>query len=477
MSLEPRKRPAGAKGDTFSRRKERPDGTLKPKEVTGPWSWDGPSRTFRNAATSEEVRLSARVNMGHAANSWYRFDYAHAGDGAAYPLLVEVKRIAPEPYRGIGQWVEVARASAVEYEERAAFAKDEFPVWRIDHDRSLLLWQAETGAGDVLPPYGLWRRADIAMIAAALTLPPVAILGPAPEMVIVNGGWLNGEWRPHVYRRATYSWHRASGADKYALGPDGKIRPGHGAQQFYPEAQAWRLPLHAACPRWSRTELKVRFEHQVPPDTVETVAAMREERTGEVIYPVHWRSFDPLTGKESWQRDLAYAGYGLVLKDAVDFRYRPAEQVLVDPINISQDFALSDFVHTITTPARARFFEFYDLDLARTLLPDLKVSQNLLQAEARAAPEDLIEWRELRKGSIGSYRLSLVLHEAFLHALPFATGFDAGAPVRTATLGERATFDFKSGETGCQWLYETTLRLSLRLPSDGDGPGWEEWFD
>ena len=468
------KTPAG-RAALFTKRKERPDGTPKPKEVPYWWTFDAGARTFRHLGTGEEIRLIARVNMHGAIHPWYRFDYVHEGDRAFYPLLVEAKLAAPEPYRGIGQWVDVVPASAVEYEDRAPLGRTLFDVWRVDHDLSLELWRTETGARGALPPYGLWRRADMAIVAAALCLPPVAPLGSPPDMVLLNGGWLNGEWRSDYYRRATYSWHRASGADKYGLTPEGAIKPGHGAGQFFPLEQAWRLPLLTECPRWSRTEITVKYEDPNQ-DSMERVAAMREERTGELIYATSWKSADPLTGKERWQRDLHYAGFGLLLRDMVDFRYRPAEQVLIDPINISADFSPCDFVHVVTTPARPGFFEFYDVDFARTLLPDLKVSPNILHPEARIDPADLVDWRELRRSSIGSYRLSLVLHEAMLHALPFSTGFDLGASSRTLTLGERAVLDFKSGETGCSWLYETTVRLHQRLASDGEGTGWEGLF-
>ena len=92
-------------------------------------------------------------------------------------------------------------------------------------------------------------------------------------------------------------------------------------------------------------------------------------------------------------------------------------------------------------------------------------------------PGDVDTWLAIRNQPVGTYRWCLTLHEALMHALPDSPGFDLGASARKTVLGERATFDLKSGETGCSWLYETTIRCRLRLASDGDGPGWEPLFD
>jgi hypothetical protein len=463
---------------SFSRRLQPPD-PLQAPEVPYWWTWDAPGERYMHRATGEQVRYMGPVHVADASGAWpwHRFDYVHEVDGAWYPLLVEIRIGAPEPYNGISQWIDWTKAGPLEYEDRHPFGKEHFQLWRVDHDRSMALWRQTTGQPDALPPYGLWRRADLAMIASALTLPPPEGHLPPPEMVMLNGGWLNGEWRSALYRRSTYSWHRASGADKNPVGPDGKMQKGHGARIFYPLSQASLLPLHADCPVWTRGEMQVLWQDPRVPDTAPTVACMRNERTGELLYVTCWKSEDPITGKKAYGVDLHYVGYGLIVRDTTDFRYRPAEQVLTDLINVSQDFSPCDFVQSVTTPARARLFQFYDVDLARTLIPDLKVSENLLAGDVACDPEDIVDWRELRGKAIGSWRLGLVLQEALAHALPFSAGFDLGASVRRQTLGERASFDFRSGETGCSWLYETSMRLEKRLASDGDGPGWELLFD
>ena len=110
-------------------------------------------------------------------------------------------------------------------------------------------------------------------------------------------------------------------------------------------------------------------------------------------------------------------------------------------------------------------------------MPGVKVSAHQLSAGAAHAAGDLAHWRAIRNQPFGSYRWCFTLHEALMHGLPFSPGFDLGAPARQTVLGERATFDFKSGETGCSWLYEMTMRLALRLPSDGETAGWEAMFD
>ena len=465
---------------TFSRRLKPPDPAVRPPPESGYWwTFDAASKTFRHRVFGDEIRY---IGPTHVADTdsiwpWFRFDYVDEAEGAWYPLLVQSKTGQPEPYKGISQWIDWERAGLVEYEERHAFPKSTFRFWRVDHDRSLAIWRQEMGLTAELPPYGLWRRADLAILSAGLHLAPVPLIGSAPEMIALNGGWLNGEWRSHYYRRATYSWHRAAGADKCAYTPDGKIKPDHNRTQFFPLEQAWRPPLFASCPRWSPAEIQVTWQEPHQNDQVRVMTAMREERTGELIYASSWHSRDPLTTKEAWALDLHYAGFGVILRDMTDFRYRPAELVLADPINVSQDFSICDYVHTIAAPSRAKFMSYYDLDLARTLLPDLQVAPHQLNGQVAHGPGDLAEWRAVRNQPVGSYRWCFTLHEALTHALPYSPGFDLGASARKSLLGERATFDYKTAETGCSWLYETTMRMALQLPSDAGGPGWTALFD
>ena len=464
----------------FSRRLKAPDPTKRPVVENGFWwTFDAATKVFRHRIFGEEIRYIGPVTVDGASGvwPWFRFDYVSEAEGAWYPLLVQVKTAQPEPYGGINQWIDWERAGLVEYEERHAFPKSSFRFWRVDHDRSLTLWQEDCGFADELPPYGLWRRADLAIISAALCLPPVALIGSAPEMVALNGGWLNGEWRSGFYRRATYSWHRASGADKCAFTPAGKMRPEAIRDQFFPDLQAARIPIYSSCPTWRPGEIQVFWQEPRQNDQVRVVACMQEQRTGELLYASSWHSVDPVTTKESWALDLHYSGFGIVVRDMTDFRYRPAELVLADPINISQDFSMCDYVHSIAAPSRPKFVSVFDLDLAKSLIPDLKVSAHQLGAEAVHGAEDIAPWRTIRNKPFGSYRWCFALHEALMHGLPFSPGFDLGASVRKSILGQRATFDIKSGEIGCSWLYETTMRLELRLPSDGEGPGWEPLFD
>jgi hypothetical protein len=464
---------------TFSRREKPPE--IRRPELERPywWRYEAADKTFRHRATGEELRFVGSLpgEEGTTIWPWYRFDYVHTAEDVAYPLVVQWREGRPEPANGIAQWVDWERAGAVEYEERAPFGRSSFPMWVVDHDRSLALWRRETAAADALPTYGLWRRADLAAIGCGLCVPFAAPTGHHADMVLLKGGWLNGAWRSGFYRRSTWSWNRASGADKAIIDSFGRLKPGAGNTCFFAPNEAFLLPLNASCPVWRASEMKVLWQDPRMDDTAQTVTCMREERTGEVLYVTSWRSFDPLTSKEQYAVDLHYAGYGILARDIADFRHRAAENVLAEPIHISHDFAPGDFVQIVTTPARARFFEVYDIDLARTLIPDLKVSDNMLHAQAPRVPDAIVDWREVRNKPFGSHRLSFTLHEALMHALPFSTGFDLGASTRKATLGERTTFDFRSGETGCSWLYEQSMRLAPRLPSDGDGPGWTQMMD
>lgn len=465
----------------FSRRLKAPDPNLiKAAADYGYWwTYDPAAKTYRHRAFTEEVRFVGPAAVADSTSvwPWFRFDYVSEAEGAWYPLLVQVKTGQPEPYKGISQWIDWERAGLVEYEDRHAYPKSTFRFWRVDHDRSLALWREASGFTDELPPYGLWRRADLAIISAALCLPPASPIGTSPEMVALNGGWLNGAWHSDFFRRATYSWHRASGADKCAFTPAGKMKPDNIRNQFFPIEQATRIPILASCPVWTPGEIQVLWQEPRQNDQVRVVACMREQRTGELLYASSWHSVDPVTTKEAWALDLHYAGYGIVLRDMTDFRYRPAEEVLADPINISQDFGMCDFVHSVGTPTRAKFVSVFDIDLAKSMIPDLKVAAHQIGPETAHGPGDIEPWKALRNKPFGAHRWCFTVHEALMHALPFSPGFDLGAPVRKAHLGERATFDFKSAETGCSWLYETTLRLKLQLPSDGDGPGWEPLFD
>lgn len=461
----------------FSRRAERPDPELRRNEVPYWWTFDAAAKRYRHRTSGEEIRLIGLADSVDASGPWpwLRFEYGHPDEKAWYPLLVEIKRGEPEPQRGIAQWVDVIKAAPFEYEDRHQFPRSDFVFWRVDHDRSLELWRRETGQPDAYPTYGLWRRADLAVIAAALCLPPAEGMPPA-DMVLLNGGWLNGQWRSEFYRRSAYSWHRASGAGNYPVLPGGTLKIGHGAQQFYAIAQYQPLPLEAPCPVWAKGETRALWQEPKENDVLRLLPCMMEQSTGEQLYMSNWRSHDPISGKEAWQRDLHYLGYGLLQRDICDFRHRPAEQVLADPININLDFSLCDFVHCVTTPARARYFEFYDVEDAKLLLPDLKVAPHMLQEGATCDPTDILDWREVRNRWFGAYLQSFILHEALMHGLPFSSGFDAGAPYKKQDLGERASFEFRTGETGSCWLYETTMRLRLRLPSDGSGPGWERLF-
>jgi hypothetical protein len=464
----------------FSRRLKAPDPTQRPVTDYGYWwTFDAATKIFRHRVFGEEIRFVGPAVVADASSiwPWFRFDYVSEAEGAWYPLLVQFKTGQPEPYKGISQWIDWERAGLVEYEERHAFPKSTFRFWRVDHDRSLSLWRELSGFADELPPYGLWRRADLAILSAALCLPQANLMGSAPEMVALNGGWLNGEWQSSLYRRATYSWHRASGADKCAFTPDGRMKPDHIRTQFFPQDQAWRIPLFAECPRWAPAEIEVTWQEPRMKDQIRQVACMQEERTGELLYATSWHSVDPVTTKQAWALDLHYAGHGVMIRDMTDFRYRAAEQVLADPINVSQDFSICDYVHTIAAPSRSKFVSFFDLDLAKTMLPGLKVSAHQVSPGMAVGRGDVTDWRQVRNQPFGSYRWCFTLHEALMHGLPFSPGFDLGASARQNVLGERATFDFKTGETGCSWLYEMTMRLALRLPSDGEGAGWEPMFD
>lgn len=156
------------------------------------WRYEPAERAMIHRASGEKVIFRGQTSVENGAGppvaDWARFDYEYERE--SYPLLIEVRRVRypntmPDryvraPYNGVSE------------------PYSNLLVWRLDHIRSGALWARESTSQ---VPYALWRRADRAMIDAALLWPREYGVLPPPDEVAVNGGWLNGSWTPDFYRR------------------------------------------------------------------------------------------------------------------------------------------------------------------------------------------------------------------------------------------------------------------------------------
>ena len=217
------------------------------------WRYDAEQQAFCHVVSDEKLILRGPATVqGAGAWPWYRLDYQCQSDGAFYPLLVEVKHIEPGP----------SRAGAVYASKQ--WTKKFFDVWRVDHDRSLGLWRAETGQTG-LPPYGLWRRADLAIGWAALCFPDDLQGMPRAEMLGVNGGWLNGKWRSGFFRRTYFPWQMVGSGIPVPEHSGGPTITGDRARfEGCLELPYWLMPLDEPCPEFEET-IRPSLEINEPP--------------------------------------------------------------------------------------------------------------------------------------------------------------------------------------------------------------------
>ncbi len=78
------------------------------------------------------------------------------------------------------------------------FAPNQGNTWTIDHRASAARWRAESGLR--WPPYGLWRRVELAVSDALLCWPECDATGPLPWKFVSLGGWFNGQWSRRIVR-------------------------------------------------------------------------------------------------------------------------------------------------------------------------------------------------------------------------------------------------------------------------------------
>lgn len=143
------------------------------------WFIDQERAALVNPSTKQCVRWVAKeiddVELGLCATphrSWMQFEYEDPE--CIYPILVEWRNNPQTPGKSI--------------------------TWRIDHVRSGRLWARQNPGKAEFPPYGLWRRADIAVSDALSCWPSMGATGPAPHAIWINGGWFNGKPTDKFYR-------------------------------------------------------------------------------------------------------------------------------------------------------------------------------------------------------------------------------------------------------------------------------------
>ena len=71
-------------------------------------------------------------------------------------------------------------------------------TWTIDHRDSAARWRADSGLR--WPPYGQWRRVELAVSDALLCWPQCEATGPVPWKIVSLGGWFNGQWSRRIVR-------------------------------------------------------------------------------------------------------------------------------------------------------------------------------------------------------------------------------------------------------------------------------------
>ena len=92
------------------------------------------------------------------------------------------------------------------------FVPREGNTWTIDHRDSAARWRAESGLR--WPPYGLWRRVELAVSDALLCWPHCEATGPLPWKIVSLGGWFNGQWSRRIVRSRTRADDAAFEADE-----------------------------------------------------------------------------------------------------------------------------------------------------------------------------------------------------------------------------------------------------------------------
>ena len=130
----------------------------------GWWSFDEESRSIRNAASNQCVRLVETETEAawHSSDWWFQYTDAEV----EYPIFVR-RRLSLAGGHG---------------------------TWEIDHERSAEKWRARVNGNLPHPSFGLWRRVNDAVVDALFCWRELdrMMLNVA---IRSGGGWWNGNWR------------------------------------------------------------------------------------------------------------------------------------------------------------------------------------------------------------------------------------------------------------------------------------------
>lgn len=400
---------------------------------------------FTHRASGEQIAYLGSLGTP----DWHRFDYRH--EGATYPLAVQMKRVWwPNPDAG--------QRLPPRYDERSP-AELALHVWRVDHCRSANLWRNEVKQNVELgsePPYWLWRRADQAIIDAALLWPRGHPSGlRAASDVAVNGGWLNGSWSDRFFRllRRCRERYLCSHIAIPRMKPATSIR-----QQGLPLPD-YRIPGgEIAPPRWVCT-LESAFDlHGHRPyrralmtNPVDDAAVVVSSGSIQQVERLPWPVLVVLRDKIAWATRVQAHGRG---SDPEILLPRAAEwTVLIDHYcSITHD--ATDSKPTITAWLGKPVAAFDGI--GRATLPSYDPT--------------------VIRHPLSSYQSWRFLYDCFLNALPFCPGFeeeDFGSDMIHGDVGQLTVVGGFVG--GIQGL-TTELRLNVELPSDTENTAWTKFF-
>jgi hypothetical protein len=305
------------------------------------WSYRTNEQALVHKYSDERIEYQSHKQDGlpqTGPDRWLRLEYRCKSDGAWYPLLVQIRRCSP------GETDPTASIF------RRTWFRPQLDIWRVDHTRSLALWRSETGRAD-LPSYGLWRRADLAVIQAARCPTPDGIVFGvrSAEMVALNGGWLNGRWRAEFYRQA-YHADRFLKYDEECVGKDRSGRPFNFAESLRAHGGAelvaipyYLMPLDTPCPHWVSEDFRELWLDELsqgadaPLQNLRSGGrngnGLRSNLTGELLRPVaimpqSYADRPPMT-----THGLLYRGKGLafVVHSIATFNGAVIEQWKVKP--------------------------------------------------------------------------------------------------------------------------------------------------
>ena len=481
-----RNSPPGTSGAPAGRLGQRPQPPLRDQDVNLPgrfhrywWQYDSSRRFFRHISSGEEIRFIGPIAPPRGASGrwpWYRFDYVCPE--ARFPLAVEFKKVVTV----VPTAEQIADAVARDPNFRIVTLRSRKwhpapQIWRVDYGYSAELWRDESGSAAHHPPYGLWRRADEALIGSALAWPPVEVEGPPCDEIAANGGWLNGTWTGAAYRRIRRDWVTPEKSSHfYPFEADGSVVPHlwplfHDAREYAP------IPLDEAPTQWIFAPRQVAVETE------------RWKFTQEIV-PT---AFDPSTGATVHTGNLWH--YSRSLRgETVDDTPRPMRVPLFEGLGVYINVSLASRemrLHSHIDPnplacvsGRANLMALRDEDAFERRFGPISSSAMLFRPGARPGPH-LGPWQQdygeawncaLMAGPLHNYNFARYLRIASLDVLSVATGFENPGCADGLSFTQAGTVEVDSlvaGMPNCNYFLRTVVDPIV----NNDGWSWREVFD